>query len=427
MSLVVFVLLILSSILSIFTNGKRGIVLNVVLIWWFGWLLISTFSIGGVEVASLDTYLIFICFTTSIFFGSVLYRISKLNTYSLSSNEYGSHINEKLTLRFERRVLKIAKYIVAPVVTFYFIKALYLFSILDNLDMYRAQAFGVAGDGDSILFGNGYIDLFYNLTIRNFIYLMLFSGLAVYVITGRLKILFIASVFSIMDATMMLGRFQIYYLIVFVPMAYYIKNGRIGINAVVATLIPISLLVLITTMRVDVDLMQIIKSFLINYHTFSFKLFDNQYTNQSSLLNNHTTYGIASLGQISSLFILFLRKFGYDVNPLGEVGPLLHESTIVGYDESLEVDIYANAFYSILYTLYLDGGIFFIIIFALLMGYFLLRFTDRSSFVRLYFLFLITYLLMFGIFQPVLFSGWLILIIMFYLIYYVRAGKICVK
>jgi len=152
--------------------------------------------------------------------------------------------------------------------------------------------------------------------------------------------------------------------------------------------------------------MYIINQLVINYHTFSFTLYDIALHDKNSLLNNVTTFGLASSGFIEQFFSLLLRLMGLEITPLyREIGISLNDFQEVGYSAEGGA-ITANAYGSILYTLYMDGGLGFIFCFGALFGFVLAKLstkalTSKNIFIMSQSLFLL-YMLMFGLFQPIL-------------------------
>lgn len=398
-------------------HGPRAFFLNLILFWWLFWLAISKYSFTGVDVPSNETYFVFYFFLFSIFIGSLISLALPIKNKILFDGDMESLKVSKLERIFLGKVF----YIVISVVLIFFLKSIYLFITIDSLELYRAAVFGLVDGEGSILFGNGHVALLYNLTIKSLIMAMFFIGLSIYVNSGKLRLMLWASLFLMMDGVMMLGRFQVYYIIVFLPIAFILRNGFIALFSFRPVLFlssVIALVLILSFMRGTVDFIDFVNMFIVNYHTFSFNLFGQALNDSESFLNTNTTFGLASIGGVVTIFTLILRRFGFDISPLSAyVGTNLSENVQVGFD-ALGGAISANAFYSILYSLYLDGGLIAIWLFGIAYGLLLIRVSCSRQLKNRVVLFCLIYIGFFGLFQPILMGNVLWWFFIFVISYY---------
>jgi oligosaccharide repeat unit polymerase len=406
-------------------HGSRALVLNFILFWWLFWLAISKYSFAGVYVPSNETYFVFYFFLFSIFIGSLISLALPIKNKILFDDDMESLKVSKLERIFLGKVF----YIVISVVFMYFSKSIYLFITIDSLELYRGAVFGLGHAEGSILFGSGHLLLLYILTIKSLIMAMFFIGLSIYVNSGKLRLMLWASLFLMMDGVMMLGRFQVYYIIAFLPIAFILRNGFIALFSFRNFLFlsfAIALVLMLSFMRGTVDFIDFVNIFIVNYHTYSFNLFGQALNDSESFLNTDTTFGLASIGSVVTIFTLILRRFGFDIEPISShVGSILNESVQVGSD-ALGGGIFANAFYSILYSLYLDGGLIAIWLFGMAYGLLLIRVSYSRQLKNRVVLFFLIYIGFFGLFQPVLIQNILWWFFIFVISYYfvIRRTKV---
>jgi len=367
-------------LISVILFKRKGIFLIFILAWWFLWLTVSTISLTGVNVPSFEAYLHFFAFISAIFIGSILFKFNIGAVRRCSSATKEKVLMENKT---EKIILKVLVYFVIPITTVLFFKAIFLFFTLDDLSLYRGMAFGF-DEENSIIFGDAKIQFLYNYMVKPLSMTSFFIALSIYIKSSKKKLLILSSIVLAMDAVMMLGRFNLYYIIVMFSVAYLIKsniNFKSLFNTKSAAILAIVLFViyLISLMRnTSQSLESIFGQLIVNYHTYSFTIYSNELQNPDSLLNQAATYGRASLGFIDTFITMVLRRFDLDLVPIStRIGTDLNLFQSVGFDAENNV-IMANAFGSILYSIYLDGGFIFIIIFGVFFGFLITKLSTRA-------------------------------------------------
>jgi len=412
-------------VLAILLGKRFGLFIFVVSLWWFLWLFISTFSLSGLDIPENNTYYLFITMLSSITFGGFVYLVSK------SAKKINNNPNKKLSLSSKTqsskyswlRKIYLANYLLAfPVTGFFFLKAIRLF--ISNplaLSSYRTDVFQ-----SDILFGSEQIQLIYDLIISPIALTSLFIGISLYILTGELKLFLISSLTLLMEAIMMAGRFKIYLIIVLLVISFFYKKSlniwsvfRTEVNDKKIITILFFAIILIITISIlrsssDFDPVGLMERYLIDYHTVGFSLFDQDFNNQQSLLNQDKTYGMSSLGTLERLFVLLLRRFDTSIDSSSlEVGRALSEFRILGYRDGKAIIL--NAYATVLYSIYRDGGLIATLILPSIYGFFLAKFSfitsKNPSMYNISMILILTYLGIFGIFTPLLTSNyWLCLI-----------------
>jgi oligosaccharide repeat unit polymerase len=435
MSLISWIVLI-SGIINLWVIillGKRvRLVLVTVSSWWFLWLFLSTFSLTGLFIPEDTTYYLFITMILSITLGALAYMlINNINRRNKSPN----YLVTKALIRPKSSWLKniyLANYcLVLPANLFIFIKALSIFisNPLIISQGYRRDVFF-----ENILFPNPQIQLLYGIIVSPLAFTSLFIGSAIYALRKKSGLLILASAELLMNAIAMAGRFNIYIAVVTFLMAmaiYYYYTNKFQylfisiikiIKAHKKLIIGIILLFIIIinisfarSGSEEKNLEDIINQSIIEYHTLGFSIFDGELNSSQSLLNQDRTFGLASSGIFEKILVLLLRRFDKNIDGIsGQVGINLNEFRLVGYKNNGEAMMY-NAFGTVLYSIYMDGGLIFTLLLPSIYGFYLAKFSMLTSknmtIYNLSFLLALIYLGIFGIFQPLLTGQyWLYLI-----------------
>ncbi|PJZ61794.1 O-antigen polymerase [Leptospira adleri] len=429
MSLAIIAFGILNIVFSYVFLKKTSWILILIQLYWFFWMFISSLSLTGLFIPSDFTYFLYITLLSSVTIGAGIYKfysILKKDELEKSKNQ----TNSLLRISDEAKEFYFFVFIllfVLPVVLFFFLKSLYINFSPGAMppSMFRAHAFGIYGD--SILFGKNKYLYYYSLAINPFILATLFLGAGFYLKLNRKRLLILGSALVAMDTLMMLGRFGFYYILVTLLLILIVKfikdreNFRKfftipGLFAVLCGLVLIFSIGMLRGPRKMAGMKEFVSMYVIDYHTESFVMFDHELKNKDSLLHERT-YGRTSLGGLergfSFLLALFRIPFYFQIQS-DLVGDYLHKNRLLGYTPEGQPKEY-NAFGSVLFSLYKDGGILFTIIFGALFGFFVSKFSesifDLNPF-RLSILASLLFIGIFGIFQPVL-SGPILLTILF--------------
>jgi len=358
----------------------------------------------------------------SVFFSRkiVLKEKSRRKRIGLRTNRGKHNIIKNRSIRY---IIWINKYIIFPFSLFFFVKAIMIFvQSPDILSMgYRSSVFS-----DNLLFPPiPLLTVFRLLFIEPLQFVSLFLGCAIYFIYRHQKLMVLACINMIMQGIMMAGRFE-FYIIVLVILTGIIYDNYFSLLSIfksfeiykfgifIGVLVVLTIWISLQRGGTDTGLGEIANRYLIRYHTLGFTIFDLHLNDASSLLNQYDTFGRASLGHVERAIVFFLKRIDSSVVSIPhQVAIYLDERNLVGYDY-LGKPIYANAFGTILYSIYLDGKVPLIIFASAVYGFCLPNLTLtsllKSNPFTLAILFSLVYLGIFGIFQPLLLrSFWLIL------------------
>jgi len=189
---------------------------------------------------------------------------------------------------------------------------------------------------------------------------------------------------------MTLGRFNFYYILVFVVVTYVLIAQRHKVEPVlqeeperkpVVRMKTLKILILAGVMLAGLLFMSIFRGeknagsvatlgrVAVNYHTVGLVLFDQELKSPSSRLNSRLSCGRSIIGGIDTIAVIMLRRFNSDLTPIaGESGRYMDEPRQVGEDEN-RGPIFGNAFYTVLYSLYFDGRYLAVLLVSLVFGY----------------------------------------------------------
>jgi oligosaccharide repeat unit polymerase len=397
--------------------GKSGAPILFIQFWWFAWLYVSTQSFTGIYVPSDSTYWLFILMLSSVTSGVLMCR-SK-------SSFSGDRISERKIKNIESWLYKLSKYIALPIVSLLFIKSILFLINIKNFNNYRADTFGL--DGENILFVNSYLFLLYNIIFKSFYLVGLFIGAIYYMRYNAYRVLVMSSILITLDSVMTMGRFGMYYIIFTYVMILILRYAmdelsikKLFINKLNLLIICVfGALFLVSTLRGGDDIAQLFNLFAINYHTMSFTIVDLELHNPASIIHD-TTYGMSTLGMIERIIIMIITKSGINISSQASmVGVYLSDTMLLG--QTIDGSpITGNAFGSVLFNLYRDGGAIFIVMSSMVYGYYMAKISvmvKKRSFYHMTLLLAFCYIGFFGIFQPILSGSIQITIISIYFIF----------
>jgi oligosaccharide repeat unit polymerase len=251
-----------------------------------------------------------------------------------------------------------------------------------NIGTYRILAFGTQ-DSPSILFGNQQIALLYWIFCFAFNHVLLYLGVylffksnrKVYLIVGFLPVFFDSLVFMGRGAFVELVHVMIF--VIFVKKEF-LRQSILSIlkrnkKFIVFLLFVIAFMISISSLRGDVEKVEIkyvIKDQLINYNTVGFVIFDYQLNNQNSFLNRTNSFaGRTTFGGIENLVYLFVSRFDPSFRCIiGESNEDLDKMKEVNLGE-FGNEKYYNAFTTVLYNTFLDGGLIWSVIYFFSYGF----------------------------------------------------------
>jgi len=388
---------VLSLLIVLFAKYKKIVSpASIIVVWWGIWLFISDLDSSILFKPSDYTYILFLTMLISFSLGSLFVRVQQnifINNLSVSNN---------LINFFNKTYI-----VVLFICTFYFLKAM---SILETrgIEGYRALTFS-SPDHVSILFGNPYIEIIYDMLVPTYEFFYLIVGITFYIHKIDKKIFYLSIIMVFLGSLMRLGRFGIYYIIILLSIAFLLKiKNKYLTRKSNFKLIFLAALILITIGGVRGN--SFLKSFtnsLINYHTVGFTLFSLKLENPNSSLNENITYGEGVISGLNYLATLALRRIFPDYNPkyLSQVTAGFNKPVEAGINPETGYPVYYNAFYTILYSLYSDGRIFAVILVPFIIGYILgnayLDYKVHRNLISFFIILLIMHLMIFSLFSSI--------------------------
>ncbi|EMN89603.1 O-antigen polymerase [Leptospira weilii] len=414
MSFLILGFALLNISFSYFFLKKTSWVLILIQAYWFFWLFISSFSLTGLFVPSNFTYFLYIMLLSFVTVGAGIFKLlSYKRKITLFSKSYS--VFRILTKDKEKYFFIFILIFIFPVVLFFFLKSIYLHLMPDAIPHFKFRAYAYGLYGESIVFGKNKYLYYYSLAVMPLIFASLFLGGAFFLRLNKIRILILASILVAMDTLIFLGRFGFYYVLIEIFFIFTVRAFRNRENVfklfnrkyIFAVIGIFILIFFISTLRnpgKKTSFKEIINYYLIDYHTESFVLFDTELKNEKSFLYEKT-YGRASLGGLERSFSFILGLFKIPLQVQGDsIGSYLHENRLLGYASDGTGKFY-NAFGSVLFSIYKDGGIPFTIIMGILFGFLIAKFSHSFISLNPYYLSLLASLLyigIFGIFKPVL-------------------------
>ncbi|EQA36548.1 oligosaccharide repeat unit polymerase [Leptospira inadai serovar Lyme str. 10] len=431
MSEIILIAGVLNISISLILLRKAGVVLAFILAWWFFWMFISSLSLTGLFRPTSETYLLYILMLSSVTLGVGLHIFS-LRVSGNQSILVISSIDEESAASKERFILRIMYFILFPIVLFFSFKAVYLLCTSVAPVDYRADVFGLR-TGQSVLFGSTKINFLYGLLISPMLLASLFIGVAFYLTKGNGKIFTLACILVGLDAFMMFGRFGFHYIVMIgiivisIKLTHDWKNTLSGFSwrtiiVLLLILLPVFLVGYLRENKASLAYERLLKLFVIDYHTMSFSMFDVELQNPLSIVHQ-TTYGRSSFAGLERPIAFISKFFGIRIEPQADViGSYLHEYKTIGQGANGNAIKY-NAFGSLMFSLYRDGGPFFIGLMGILFGFFVSKTSisiERKNTYGVSILMSLFFIGIYGIFQPVLNGPILLAILFIFLIFKVN-------
>jgi oligosaccharide repeat unit polymerase len=343
--------------------GRWANPISVLVGWWCLWLYVANLDLTGVYVPSAYTQQLYLLMLGSVTLGALC------APRSVSGS--ASQENERVVRKWTWMLLVLVP--VGLVVLALFSRA-WTNYLGTGVTVGRSQIFE-----SSILFPNGYVQRAYVMFFRPFLLTSCIAGVALYMTAGHKRLLIVGTVLFILDSLMMLGRKDLYWLLllgsfVFYVLMYrdaprrlyrarrYVTLGGLGLSAIVIN---------ITLLRVGgvLDVQEIVQQYVLRYHTLGFTLFDLERLDAASRLNTHLTLGRSTLGGLEQFLMEVLSFVDSSARAAArETGSYMHAFRHIGTAPE-GYSIQANAFNTLLYTLYIDGRQVFVVLLPLIYGW----------------------------------------------------------
>lgn len=388
-------------VISFYRSKKIINPLGLIIFIWIFFLWLSNFSLTGYFPPSFYTQALVILMLISCSIGGLLGNSKKIR----NAIDYDRKYNF---------LLKIVYLLVIP----FFVYLLFVSSKLilnygfwGYMYITRFQI-GVEGMGRDAIFGAGYLRIIFNTFIYPILTAAFYIGTAFIFLKKRNHLFIVASILLIIHGIVLTAMSDFFTISVVVSLVLiivltnkskfdasnYKKIKKLSFRIII---IGFTLILLLATQRGrNLNLNQIILRYGVGYHTLGFTMFDKELLNEKSYLNENLTYGRAVFGLPDQLLEVLSRRI--DKEGIRSISREL----IVMQDEKIHVGYYdwgngtekieSNAFYTILYYLYLDGRLFGVVIIPIIYSYLLMSFflrwrrgNDPYSFTMILFLFMV--------------------------------------
>jgi oligosaccharide repeat unit polymerase len=405
---VLFFYVFLTFIIYFYT--KVNIFAILILIWWGFWNFLATLSLTGLFIPSKLTQNVYFIFFSCFSLGIILVEFIKHKKFFKVKSLF---LNKKNSImKVENFLSKLIIFFILPLLIYFSIRAIYIMNFeIIYIGEYRRDVFGLI-TGTSKLFHNSiFISFFYSEVIYPIIFLSLFWSLSIFLIFKRKELLILSFILIILDSIMMAGRFGYHYIAMSFVIIFIYRVNKKGIFKILIShyyLFLIGFLLLILTFKIgefrgNLGISTFINTFIIDYHTESFSILDSEIKNMNSIIH-HTTYGLSLFAGIEKYFVRIFNFLGFDfISQANQIGAYLHSYRIVG-ETNLGDPIYYNAFGSIFFSIYRDGGYLYSAIIGFIYGL-LIRIYSQSimsfNVYHLSILIALLYIGIYGIFQPV--------------------------
>lgn len=406
---IVLVFLLINLLAIFYVYRKKSPFLIFIQLWWFFWMFIGTMDITGLFVPSSTTLFVFSLFLTSITFGAVLSEtVKKYSIQALNSS------NEIIWNKFYRLFIFFLTFILFPIsffLLFKFLKIYFTYQDNFNVSAYRMGVFGERNEFS--LFAKPSYSVYYFIFFHPWVFVFLSLGMSFFVAKKKVTLYILAVVLIAIENAYMFGRFGVHYILMsFIILSisnFYLKfitkKNLIKISIYFISIVSIIVAFLIfVTYKKNIPLNQMINHSLLSYHSESFVIFDVNLKDYASILHDNTR-GLSSIASIHNSLSVVLSFFGiHTVSEAGPIGGFLHQNFLIGYDHE-GGPLYFNAFGSILFSTYRDGGLIFTIgvgiSLGVMIGLCINSFNKRNLILNAA-LFCLLYLCIYGIFQPAL-------------------------
>ncbi len=403
---IIFIVIYCFLILILNKISKNNTLIIIIISWWFFWNALSNSGIAGYYTISYQTQIVYYIFFLSLVFGVFL---EKKITFLPMHNFFKINDKIQIDIRFEH-FIKFLLYIIVPITFQFFVNGMYLQFTKFDPSAYRQEVFGL-NTGRSELFYNSFLlAYFYWMIILPIYWVSLILGISRALIQKKYDILIISLCLFVMYSLMTAGRFGFHYTLLTILTIFLLKfkdflRYKTKKKIQIAFLLLICITVLISflfTIRSTGDIKKNLIVYLIGYHTVSFTIFDLELKNLNSILHDNT-HGTSFFSGLINYPDFILSQF-FGINLLSEyttMGGYLHSNRLVGFNPELG-NLYNNAFGSIFFAMYRDGGLFFTSIYGILFGYFysyLSKGFKKSNIFMISCLFVLYYTLIYGIFK----------------------------
>ncbi|MFL5482637.1 MAG: O-antigen polymerase [Gemmatimonadaceae bacterium] len=389
----------------------------IIFLWWSGWLVVALEDFIGIPAPSLT--LVTLVLTALVFFLGGAFSGSFRPGYVRDRSPSDEQVASERVVKFW---LVVCLLIAVPVLKVFSVGASQV-AVVGDLSSYRADALGGL-QGKSTLYGqSAAFEIFYGSIVSP----LLFGALLWVIARGwrrptKERVLFgLVALLVMLDSFAKFGRTTLYFFLLASIFAARFRANRSGSDPTKANRSKktrrllsfgalgalVALLAILSYYRLgrhDITLSETLGYFAVWYHTAGFALLDSELIDRASHLNSAVTYGLASIGGVYNYCVYAFHVLGVELPSVARDNGILHNDFVkIGYSDKLNVPIFSNAYYTVLYSVFQDFRWIGVAVLSFFFGFVVngayARFVTNGRDSRLYLIILYLYLGLFGIFQ----------------------------
>lgn len=354
---ILFAIVLISIILAWIKSETIANPTTIYVLWWGGFLFLSTFNIIGMRMPSMYAYQLIVLSLFMFSVGSITFLSNKKLKFNQNKKIYSKTNNSiKIKLFFYSQIF----------VTFLMIFMIQrTVGILKNLDPGTFRGIVYSSDG---LYGKNLMLFAY--VVKPILYSSSFIAIAGTLLNKLPKMfLFISFLNLTLYSISTLGRFPIFLIIIVLFLGFFFLIDKIKLRAryIVGILVLLSFIISMSSFRrsnQSIDPLLIMKNYFVWYFAGPFTAFDYFLNNYKAGVDYDYSYFRGFIAGIDWIVELFTKKLSF---PFENINNSFHEIT-APFRSLGGSAISHNSHYTMLYTFYRDAGVLGIIIYSYIVG-----------------------------------------------------------
>lgn len=330
--------------------------------WWLLWLTVSQFSLTGLDTPSITATTIICSFFLILFLVAAVQNNYLKQMAIIPLKESEKNISKNIWELY----FKFLSIINLPILAFVCLRFITIFP--DYADSFRILFFGDE-ENAPIIFGSFLTAFLYQMITVPLLKLQFFLGIAIWLSTGKKIYMLLGILFFVISESISLGRTTVYFLLILTALYLFLSNDgmskKSSKSGIFFSMFALALLiVMITISRNNLDfIVQFLASLYIDYHTIGFIFFDRYLTGEINLADGEFLYGEKILSSVSRYFYVL---FDYDLSGFIEMAK--EQGKFINLSSSGENTMVFNAYYTMFTTMFLDGGLIAVFLYAIFFG-----------------------------------------------------------
>ncbi|MBN2790217.1 MAG: oligosaccharide repeat unit polymerase [Candidatus Delongbacteria bacterium] len=330
---------------------------TIYVIWWGGFIFLSTFNLIGMRLPSMYAYQLIILSLIMFSVGSITFLSNKkLLLKKVKKLDFNINNSIKLKLFFY------FQFFITIILILMIQKTI---GMLRNLNPGTFRGMVYSSEG---LYGN-YL-LYFAYFVKPSLYACSFISIAGVLLEKLPKrFLFISFLNLILYSISTIGRFPIFLIVINLFLGFYflIDKKKIKLRYIASVLLLITFIISMSTFRTSnqsLDPFSIIKNYFVWYFAGPFTAFDYFLNNYKVGIDYDYSYFRGFIAGIDWILDIIFKKISI---PFANINNSFHEITAT-YRSLGGSAINHNSHYTMLYTFYRDAGIFGIALYSYIIG-----------------------------------------------------------